>query len=139
MAKMDQVDLQSLARLGAATRVAELEREIAALKRMFPGLSVLSVEGVVERDPHTAAAAGVAKKVARKGAKKGAKNKAKKQAPRGRQTPMTEAEKKAVSDRMKSYWAGRRMEEKAKAERKARAEHKAKGEQKAEVEKKAEG
>ena len=35
---MDQQELQRLARLGAAARLAELQRERAALLRLFPGL-----------------------------------------------------------------------------------------------------
>jgi hypothetical protein len=35
---MDQQELQRLARFGAAARLAELQRERAALLRLFPGL-----------------------------------------------------------------------------------------------------
>jgi hypothetical protein len=119
MTKLDQVDLKGLARIGAATRLAELEREIATLRRVFPGLKVLSVDVIEARDPHAAAAAGVAEKVARKRAKKKVR--------RGRRTPMTEAEKQAVSARMKKYWAGRRAEKKGKGKKAAKAEKKAEG------------
>jgi hypothetical protein len=112
MAKIDQVDLKSLARIGAATRLAELEREIAALRRVFPGLRVLSVDVVEARDPRASA-----EKVAKKGARKAPKQAASKNPRRGRQTPMTAAEKKAVSDRMKSYWAARRADKNAKGDK----------------------
>jgi cob(I)alamin adenosyltransferase len=88
------VDLKKLARIGASARLAELEREIAALKRAFPGLKVLSVD-VVEGPASVAAEAEqVARKVAR----------------RGRRKPMTAAERKAVSERMRKYWAERKKD-----------------------------
>lgn len=93
MKKASGVDLKKLARIGAAARLAELQREIVALKRAFPGLKVLSVD-VVEAP---AGAAAAAERVARRVAAK-----------RGRKRPMTAAERAAVSDRMKKYWAERR-------------------------------
>jgi hypothetical protein len=122
MAKLDQIDLKSLARIGAATRLAELEREIAALRRVFPGLRVLPVDVAEARDPQVSA-----EKVARKAAKKGAKKASLQKARRGRQTPMTEVEKQAVSERMKKFWAGKQAEKKAKADKKADAEKPAEG------------
>jgi len=118
MARPDQVDLKSLARIGAATRVAELEREIAALRRAFPGLKVLSVDVVEARAPH-AAVAGVARKRTAKKVR------------RGRRTPMSDAEKQAVSERMKHYWEARRAEKKAKGGKRVRGAKKPRGEKKA--------
>jgi hypothetical protein len=108
VAKTDQVDVKSLARVGAAIRLAELEREIAALRRVFPGLRVLSADVVDVRDPKAAA-----EKVARRGVSKRPETGARKKARRGRQTPMTAAEKQAVSDRMKKYWAAKQAEKNA--------------------------
>lgn len=95
MAKTTGVDIRKLARIGAAARLAELEREIAALKRAFPGLKVLSVDVVEAREPVSGAEAARA---------------ARKAASRGRRKPMTAAERRAVSERMKKYWAGRRRD-----------------------------
>lgn len=95
MAKSEPgIDLKKLARMGAATRLAELEREIAALKRAFPGLRVVSAD-VIEAPMSEAAAA---ERMARKAAS------------RRRRKPMTSAERKAVSERMKKYWAERRRQ-----------------------------
>ena len=77
--------MQQLARLGAKARLAELRIEEAAIRRAFPDL----VRGV--RAPGTAPAA-----------------------PKRRRKGMSAAARKAVSVRMRKYWAGR----KAKAEKK---------------------
>jgi hypothetical protein len=95
MKKAQGIDLRKLARLGAATRLAELEREITALKRAFPGLRVLSVDVVEAPDGAVVAAERVVRRVAEK---------------RGRRKPMTGAERKIVSERMKKYWAERRKQ-----------------------------
>jgi hypothetical protein len=95
MAKAERgVDLKKLARVGAAARLAELQREIDALKRAFPGLRIQSVDVVEAPEPAAVEAARVARKVAR----------------RGRRKPMGAAERKAVSERMKKYWAERRKQ-----------------------------
>lgn len=78
------IDLKSLAREGARKRIQELLEELAALKRSFPDLS--------ERRP---SALRVNSTVAP-------------QKRRGRRTPMTPAQRKAVGIRMKAYWAARR-------------------------------
>ena len=95
MKKATGVDLKKLARIGAAARLAELQREIAALKRAFPGLKVLSVDVIEAPDGAEAVAERVARRVATK---------------KGRKRPMTAAERAAVSDRMKKYWAERRKQ-----------------------------
>ncbi len=95
MAKSDPaIDMKKLARIGAAARLAELEREIAALKRVFPGLKVVSAD-VIEAPLSEADAA---ERLARKAAA------------RRRRKPMTSTERKAVSERMKKYWAERRKQ-----------------------------
>ena len=74
-------ELRQLARAGAEARLQALDSERAALLRMFPDLR------------SGARAADAPQKIGR---------------PRGRRSPMTPAERKAVSLRMKKYWAERR-------------------------------
>ena len=89
--KLTAADLHRLARLGAAARLGQLEREIAALKRAFPGLKPQAApaplppaEGAIRAEP------------------------APPPPQRGRRAPMSAAERKAVSERMKRYWDARR-------------------------------
>lgn len=77
---MAKFDLKELARLGAENRVTELNAELAEIYRAFPEL----------RSGRAAATAGASTRRTR--------------------TPMTAAQKKAVSIRMKKYWASRRKE-----------------------------
>jgi hypothetical protein len=77
--KLDGEELQRLARLGAAARLEELRREEAAIRAAFPGL--VSAGG--RRPP------------------------VKHAAPRKRRR-MSAANRKAVSERMRKYWAERR-------------------------------
>jgi hypothetical protein len=91
MAKgLSPTDLHRLARLGAAARLAELEREVAAIRGAFPGLKAASADAATPLAPAFPA-----------------KSTAKAQK-RGRKKPMSAAERKAVSERMKRYWADRR-------------------------------
>jgi hypothetical protein len=83
---MDQRELQRLARIGAAARLQQLDRERADLLRLFPGLRALV----------PTASSNEAVSSTRKGAK------------RGRTRRMSAANRKAVSIRMKRYWAERR-------------------------------
>jgi hypothetical protein len=83
---MKQDELRRLARLGAAARLAELERERAALLRDFPGLR---------------GSGGTADATRESG-------------PRNRRV-MSAANRRAVSIRMKKYWAARRKAKAAKA------------------------
>lgn len=96
---MNQQELRSLARLGAAARLAQLEQERAALLRTFPGLRAASTgaSGTEATDGANAPRAG----------KRGR-----------RRNRMSAAARKAVSQRMTRYWAERR---KAKASKPARA------------------
>ena len=92
MAKgLSPTDFHKLARIGAAARLAELEREIASLRKVFPGLKAASPDAA----PAAAAPALPARLTARA-------------SKRGRKKPMSAAERKAVSERMKRYWADRR-------------------------------
>ncbi|MCX6551205.1 MAG: hypothetical protein NTY02_09415 [Acidobacteria bacterium] len=84
------MELNRLARLGAASRLAELEREIVALRRAFPGLRAAAGEVVPMSAPQPPGK--LSARISR----------------RGRRKPMSGAERKAVSDRMKKYWADRR-------------------------------
>jgi hypothetical protein len=82
-AQIDRAELYRLARLGAAARLNALEVERAQILKSFPGLT-----------GGKRAAAEV-----RRGAAAPA---------RGRRRQMSAAERKAVSVRMKKYWAARR-------------------------------
>ena len=92
MAKgLTSTDFHKLARMGAAARLAELEREMALLRKVFPGLKAASPDAA----PAAAAPALPARLTARA-------------SKRGRKKPMSASERKAVSERMKRYWADRR-------------------------------
>lgn len=78
---MAKFDVNKYALLGAEARVAELNAELSEIYRAFPAL----------RARRGRAAAGAGEPAARR-----------------RRKPMTAAQKKAVSIRMKKYWAGRR-------------------------------
>jgi hypothetical protein len=92
MAKgLSTTDLHKLARIGASARLAELEREIAVIRKAFPGLRAAAGEA-----PAAGAAPALPAKVTARASK------------RGRKKPMSAAERKAVSERMKRYWADRR-------------------------------
>jgi len=81
--ELSRDELRRLARLGALSRLAELRREEAAIRAAFPDLFRAG------RGKAAGTAAAPAKR-ARKRRK------------------MSAAEKKAVSERMKKYWADRR-------------------------------
>lgn len=86
MAKgLDGHELRRLAQIGAQARLAELESERANLLSAFPGLRRTHVQA--EASPSTATA--VTKR-------------------RRRRSNMSAAGRKAVSERMKKYWANRR-------------------------------
>lgn len=82
MAELTREDLRRLARLGAARRLEELRQEEAAIRAAFPDLKN-------ERSPARAA--------------RGTKSRR-----RRRQHKMSPAARRAVSERMKKYWAERR-------------------------------
>jgi hypothetical protein len=84
------INMKELARVGAQARLAELLAEVAEIQRMFPGIG-----GAKRGRPVASEAPGA--KVAK----------------RGRRKPMSTAEKKAVSKRMRKYWAARRKDKKA--------------------------
>jgi hypothetical protein len=82
--KFDQQELYRLARLGAATRLEALEQERAAILRNFPNLKSLPGPAGGTRGSETA------------------------QGKPRRRRRMSAAARKAVSARMKVYWANRR-------------------------------
>jgi hypothetical protein len=77
--RIADTELRSLALVGARARLGALQAEIASLLTTFPEL----------RRARAAAAPAAGRK-------------------RGRKRPMSAAEKKAVSERMRKYWAERR-------------------------------
>ena len=82
------MDLKGLAQLGAAQRVAEIEAELAAIRKAFPSV-------VGRRRVESGSGGGTF--VPGDGKKR-----------RGR-PPMSAAQRKAVGIRMKAYWAKRRL------------------------------
>jgi hypothetical protein len=89
--KLTADEMHRLARIGAAAKLAQLEREIAALKRAFPGLKAR---------PAPAPPAGPAPSTPPEPPVRA----------RSRRSPMSAAERKAVSERMKRYWDARRKD-----------------------------
>ena len=86
--RMDNKELVRLARVGAAARLAELERERAMLLRAFPDLR----RAASQAQPDGASMAA---------------------RPKRRRRGMSAAARKAVSLRMKKYWAERRAKRRA--------------------------
>jgi hypothetical protein len=82
--RIAQAELRELALVGARARLMTLRTEIASLVRLFPELGRGSLV---------------------KGADLGVTKRRKKP---GRKHPMSAAERKAVSERMRKYWAERR-------------------------------
>jgi hypothetical protein len=89
VADLSRVELKGLARLGAKARLEELRREEAAIRRAFPDL--FRGRGRSEDAAADGAAAG-----------NGGRRR------RRRRSRMSAAARKAVSVRMKKYWASRR-------------------------------
>jgi hypothetical protein len=87
-------DLKEYARLGAEARVAQLNEELSEIYRTFPDLRRQSARATSGRGPGRPAAADTSEPA---GARR-----------RRRRKPMSAAQRKAVSLRMKKYWAGRR-------------------------------
>jgi hypothetical protein len=85
MAALSREDLLRLARAGASARVKELEAELQSIYRAFPDLK-----------------SGGRTRTAANGATKTAG------APTTRKRTWSAADKKAVSERMKKYWAARK-------------------------------
>lgn len=77
---MAPMEMRQLALVGARARLIELKAELSALIKAFPEIG---------------------------SATSGIPSVGKRRKP-GRKSPMSAAERKAVSERMKKYWAGRR-------------------------------
>jgi hypothetical protein len=95
------------ARQGAEARWHQLQTELASLVETFPHLATLSQGG--RRGRRTSAAGGTGSA----GRKGHAASPATGAAPRRKRPQMSAAQKKAVSLRMKKYWADRRKTAKA--------------------------
>ena len=91
---LSRVEVKRLALIGAQSRLETLNAEIASIVRAFPELS---------RGKAAATARAVGNGAPRKG-----------RGGRKRNWNMSDAQKRAVSERMKKYWAGRRKEKGAK-------------------------
>jgi len=87
VADLSRDELRRLARLGAKSRLEELRREEAAIRRAFPELFRGGGRGAAADDAP-----------ARAGGRRR----------RRRRSRMSPAARKAVSERMKKYWASRR-------------------------------
>jgi hypothetical protein len=81
-------DVQRYARLGAEARLAELRAEMDAIQSAFPDLGRAKPGRKPGRPAAIEAASGVRERASR--------------------PTMTAAQRKAVSERMKRYWANRR-------------------------------
>jgi len=87
---MQGLDLKDLARRGAIARLAELAAESAAILKAFPELRRAGSKGIAYTDDGTTILPGRSSR-----------------SRRGRR-PMSAAQRKAVSVRMRKYWAARR-------------------------------
>jgi hypothetical protein len=79
------IDMKGFARRGAEARITELKAELDAIYRTFPDLRIQARKVVVNHEEQFAG--GVTSRRRRK---------------------MSAAQRKAVSERMRKYWAGRR-------------------------------
>ncbi|HVC20823.1 MAG TPA: hypothetical protein VNE16_12145 [Vicinamibacterales bacterium] len=92
MTELSRAELHRLARFGAEARLQELRREEAAIRQTFPELfggGKRSIAAAAEPAPAGVAARGTVRK---------------------RSYKMSAAQKKAVSERMRKYWAARRRQ-----------------------------
>ena len=98
---MAKFDLREYARRGATVRASELNAELAEIYRAFPDLrrGGASTSGVAKTDGRTRAG-----RAARLAAEGGTTS----QATTRRRRTMSPAARKAVSERMRKYWAQRR-------------------------------
>ena len=88
---LSRVEVKRLALIGAQSRLEALNAEIASITRAFPELSRGRATAVGNDTPRRG-----------RGGRK-------------RNWNMSDAQKRAVSERMKKYWAGRRKEKATKA------------------------
>jgi hypothetical protein len=100
------MDMKALAQLGARARLSQLQEEINELQQAFPDLGRRNAPAPIRRRgrrARTAPASAVQQADARQEEAPATVRKRK---------PMTAAQKKAVGERMKKYWAARRKAEK---------------------------
>ena len=103
---MPPLDMKELARRGADARAHELQQELEAIYDAFPELRQSRRRGpaakvIVNREEQSGRSASAL----------AAKEPAVANTPRrGKRRNMTAAERKAVSERMRKYWASRRAE-----------------------------
>jgi hypothetical protein len=93
MASLSQDQLRRLARLGATARLEQLRQEEAAIRAEFPDLFSRRGKGLSDATGTGQAAGGAARR---------------------RRAAMSAAGRKAVSERMRKYWAERRKAKAAK-------------------------
>jgi hypothetical protein len=103
--ELSREQLRRLARLGAEKRLEELRREEAAIRAAFPDLDGGGGRRRGGRRRGRGQAGTPTRAAASAGAGTGRKAK------RRRRAPMSAAQKRAVSERMKKYWAARRKAE----------------------------
>ena len=99
---MAKFDLKGYARRGAEARLTELQQELDAIYAAFPDLRGGHKGGQVSRG------VGVGRSSVTSAAESSAPT------VRRRRPKMTAAQRKAVSERMRKYWAGRRKAKAAK-------------------------
>jgi hypothetical protein len=99
VADLSRDELHRLARLGAEARLRELRQEEDSIRQAFPDLFGA---GPARRGRRPRAAASPAAAPAPAAANSASR--------KGRRYTMSAAQKRAVSERMKKYWAGRRRE-----------------------------
>jgi hypothetical protein len=100
------MDMKALAQLGARARLSQLQEEISELQRAFPDLGGRSTQTTTRRRgrrARTAPDSAVEQADASQDEAPAAVRKRK---------PMTAAQKRAVGERMKKYWAARRKADK---------------------------
>jgi hypothetical protein len=93
MASLSQDQLRRLARLGATARLEQLRQEEAAIRAAFPDLFGRRRKGAADAAGTGQAGGGAARR---------------------RRAAMSAAGRKAVSERMRKYWAERRKAKAAK-------------------------
>jgi hypothetical protein len=92
------IDMKSFARVGAQARLTELAAEIDAIRSEFPELGTPGSKRSGRRTGSTVGGSRQPKTSARQSGT----------APTGGRKPMSAAAKRAVAERMRSYWAARK-------------------------------
>ncbi|MEO8256375.1 MAG: hypothetical protein ABI868_03430 [Acidobacteriota bacterium] len=106
--QLNRVELLRLARLGATSRIAELRQEIVSLEALIGGDALQTAKAVVK----TAKSRGPRRKTARMTPASQAAPAEVATASDDGKAAWSPAARRAVSLRMKKYWAARRQEKK---------------------------